>query len=77
MYLSLLDLMLQQTLEGNRYPAGREIEGYLALLEARALVNGCEGMESGRRYLKHGNDKGDHYMLDGSGVLTGIIDWEW
>lgn len=28
-------------------------------------------------YLKHGDDKGDHILVDEDFNITGIIDWEW
>nr|XP_031857217.1 uncharacterized protein CI109_007381 [Kwoniella shandongensis]KAA5524289.1 hypothetical protein CI109_007381 [Kwoniella shandongensis] len=77
MYLALIDNMIQQTLDGVRYPADREIEAYLALLEVRSLVAGCDALDSERGYLKHGDDKGDQWMLNDEGCIASVIDWEW
>lgn len=77
MYLALIDEMIKQTLGGDRYPPHAELEGYLGLLETKSLVAECQELETERGYLKHGDDKGDHYMVDKNGELTGIIDWEW
>ncbi len=77
MYLSLLDTMIQQTLDGLPYPPGREIEGYLSILETRTLVAGCTELDEKVGYIKHGDDKGDHYMVDSKKALIGIIAWEW
>lgn len=76
MYLDLIDNLIQQTLDGKRYPPSREIEGYLTLLEVRTLVEGCKELDEGLGYIKHGDDKGDNWMVDESGALTNIIDWE-
>lgn len=32
---------------------------------------------SGRFFIKHADDKGDHILVDKDGNITGIIDWEW
>jgi hypothetical protein len=77
MYLTYLDIMLEQTRQEKRYAPIHEIEGYLALLDARVLVDECKELDEGLGYIKHGDDKGDHFMVDEEGRLTGVIDWEW
>jgi hypothetical protein len=77
MYLTYIDHLLTQTKEGKRYAPAYESESYLILLEARSMVEGCKELEEGLGYIKHGDDKGDHFMVDPSGALTSVIDWEW
>jgi hypothetical protein len=76
-YLSTIDTMLRETLEGIRFPPSTILLGYLALLDIRCLVSECDELEEGPYYIKHGEDKGDHIFFDNQGDLTGVIDWEW
>jgi len=77
MYLGLIDRMIDQTLAGIRYPPDRIVDYYLILLEVRSLVDGCDELDSEIGYLKHGDDKGDHYMLNAENQVVSVIDWEW
>lgn len=77
MYLAHLDRMIEQTILGQRYSPGVELAGYLVLLEVRTLVAGCSELEKAIGYLKHGDDKGDHIMIDDNGNVVSVIDWEW
>lgn len=73
MYLGHLDLYIQQVLDGERYQPLLEVNGYLALLEVRSLVAGCDELDGMGGRNKHGSDKGDHVMIStgegGAGYL--------
>jgi hypothetical protein len=77
MYLTYINHLLDQTIEGRRYAPAYEVDAYLILLEAKVLVEGCKELEEEQGWLKHGDDKGDHYMVDADGNITSVIDWEW
>ncbi|WVQ65208.1 uncharacterized protein L199_003381 [Kwoniella botswanensis] len=78
-YLSSIDLVLGKIREGIFYPEIARF-AYLAHLELKDMVNRYdhwETCEDGRFYFKHGEDKGDHIMIDEDGHITGVLDWEW
>ncbi|WWD05435.1 hypothetical protein V865_003512 [Kwoniella europaea PYCC6329] len=78
-YLWSIDLVLRKVIEGVFHPeAARYV--YLAHLELKDMVNRFDKwdtFEDGKFYFKHGDDKGDHIMVDENGHITGILDWEW
>lgn len=76
-YTSLLDTTLQQIILGIRYPPSQELFYYLGVLELKTLVENCDELERGPWYIKHGEDKGDHFLVDEERNLCGVIDWEW
>lgn len=74
-YIETIDALLQQTLAGRRYPPSEVLSAYLVLLETRSLVEGCTEMDEGPNYIKHGEDKGDHFLFNNNDLVA-AIDWE-
>ncbi|KAI0106207.1 phosphotransferase enzyme family-domain-containing protein [Nemania sp. FL0031] len=75
-----LHLILDLILRGEMY-SQRPVDAYLVhrfLLDLVPLVV-SESLHDGdpHYYLKHGDDKGDHILVDEDYNITGIIDWEW
>nr|XP_031863149.1 uncharacterized protein CI109_001628 [Kwoniella shandongensis]KAA5530221.1 hypothetical protein CI109_001628 [Kwoniella shandongensis] len=77
MFVAKMDVWMKETVEKKRYLPSEELVSYLMLLEARALVEGCKEMEQGPWYLKHTDERGDHFWANEKGELVNIIDWEW
>lgn len=52
---------------------------YLAHLDMRDLIGNDDdaGEQDGDTFLAHRDDRGDDFLLDEEGHLTGVIDWEW
>lgn len=62
-------------LEFTRFP----LDNYLAFswrLEHLPELLSTSGSPSGPFYLRHGEDKGDHILIDNEYNITAIIDWE-
>lgn len=76
-YLAVVNIMLKQTLDGMRAPRSQALRSYIALLEVRSLIEECEEMEAGPWYIKHGEDKGDHFRHAKDYSVTGVLDWQW
>ncbi|OCF56702.1 hypothetical protein L486_05556 [Kwoniella mangroviensis CBS 10435] len=57
----------------------RTLDRYLWHLELRELVNACNVLKEEPKevYIKHDDEKGDHFLVDEEEKVTGIIDWEW
>ena len=47
------------------------------ILDSASNILSYHGLDDGRFYLKHADDKGDHILVDDDYNITGIIDWEW
>ncbi|WWC60604.1 uncharacterized protein I303_103178 [Kwoniella dejecticola CBS 10117] len=77
-YLSHIDVALQYIFE-ERICTRNTLEAYLWNLQLRELVASCDKLAEPltRGYVKHGDAKGDHIMVDENDNLTGVIDWEW
>ena len=56
------------------------VENYLSFCWRRDMIthatNLCNETATKAFFLKHGEDKGDHIMVDADFNITGIIDWE-
>nr|XP_031863144.1 uncharacterized protein CI109_001623 [Kwoniella shandongensis]KAA5530216.1 hypothetical protein CI109_001623 [Kwoniella shandongensis] len=77
-YLAIIDLRLEQTLRGERYPPSLELLHYLILLDLRTYLNDhCPELEEGPWYIKHNDENGNHVMMEKDGTINGVIDWEW
>lgn len=76
-YLAFFDTALQQLREGTRAVPQYLLVDYLTALELRSLVEGCAELDEGPWYVKHGEDKGDYFMVDDDGNLTAVLDWDW
>lgn len=78
-YLAYIETGMKAIIEGRWCVSSKARNFYLAMLEARRLVAECTELEedSGPFYLKHGEPKGDHLMVDNNGKITAVIDWEW
>ncbi|WVF70958.1 hypothetical protein IAT40_005753 [Kwoniella sp. CBS 6097] len=77
-YLATIDFVLRKIENGVLSPDD-PIGVYLWHLEMMEIINkyakwGEE--DNGPYYLKHGDDKGDHILIDEEGNITGILDWE-
>ena len=59
-----------------RYGAHR---AYLAHLEVRDLILGCAALQEDEQefYLKHPDGTADNILIDGSGAVSALLDWEW
>lgn len=78
-YLAYIDTVMTAIVEDRWCAPSKSLKHYLTLLEARSLVEGCKdiGEDEGPFYIKHGEPKGDHIMVDDAGEITAVIDWEW
>lgn len=60
--------------------AEREIDAFLIhcfLLDSASNILLYHGLDDGRFYLKHADDKGDRILVYDDYNITGIVDWEW
>ncbi len=76
--ISRLQLILDRIVAGEMY-AQRSVEAYLLhrfMMDLVSLLTPAPS-DSEQFYLKHGDDKGDHILVDELFNITGIIDWEW
>jgi hypothetical protein len=76
-YVDFFDTALKQIIAGTRALAKHNVDDYLIAMEIRSLVSQCKELEDGPWYMKHGEDKGDHFMLREDGSVSGVIDWDW
>ena len=55
------------------------LRAYLAHLEVRDLILDCAALaeEEPEFYLKHPDGTADNILLDESGAVTALLDWEW
>ncbi len=77
-YMAFIDLTLRQILDEQRFTLD-PLTPYLWHMEMKELVNKSPGLakKEVEFYLKHGDDKGDHFLVDDEGHLSAVIDWEW
>lgn len=75
---SLLEQELARITAGETH-SQRALDAYLIHRFLLDLVDRLKPASnpSGKFYLKHGDDKGDHILVDENFNITGIIDWEW
>lgn len=76
-YLKFFDTALEQILAGTRTLPKWMLMDFLTALELKSLILSCSELDDGPWYIKHGEDKGDHFMVDDDGEITGVIDWDW
>ena len=77
-YLTYFDTVMKAIVENRWCAPNKSLDYYLALLAARTLATAREELgEQGPFYLKHGEPKGDHMLLEDDGQITAVIDWEW
>ncbi|WVQ94462.1 hypothetical protein IAU59_001541 [Kwoniella sp. CBS 9459] len=77
-WISSINTRLRLLLRRELVATDREIDLYLALIEARSLIQGCAELDNpGPFYIKHDDDRGDHIRAAEDGAVTGVIDWEW
>lgn len=65
---------------GNHEISSLPIDNCLSLMWRLSAIDtlvDSSASRSGPFYLKHGDDKGDHILVDDDHNITGIIDWEW
>ena len=70
----ILDLIIREEIYSQRAVDAYLIHRFLIDLIPSILPS---ERESPKYYLKHGDDKGDHLLIDEDFNITGIIDWEW
>ncbi|KAI8680624.1 APH domain-containing protein [Fusarium sp. Ph1] len=70
----ILDLIIQEEMYSQQAVDAYLIHRYLLDLVPRVLP---PVFDDEKFYLKHGDDKGDHILVDEHFNVTGIIDWEW
>ena len=77
-HTSSLQFNLDLILRGEMYTR-KAVDAYLIYLFLIDLIPLVlpSTTESGKFYLKHADDKGDHIMVDDDWNITGMIDWEW
>ncbi|WWD18195.1 hypothetical protein CI109_102644 [Kwoniella shandongensis] len=76
-YITYIDEILLRIERGLMYQSN-PLFAYLSHLETREMVESHQGWgDESVFYLKHDDDKGDHIMVDESGGITGLIDWQW
>lgn len=76
MYINfILDLITRQEAYTNHPVDAFLIHRYL--LESIPSIFPNNGLDDGKFYLKHANDKGDEILVDEDFNITGIVDWEW
>lgn len=76
-FLSQIDEVLECYFEGNRLSRVPARDG-IVLLWMRDLVKNYEPFNKEEpTYIKHADDHGSHILLDESGNITGLIDWDW
>lgn len=72
-------IQLHQQAIRDREISGLPVDSYLSLQWREShlskLASGSAS-EAGPFYLKHGDDKGDHILIDEDYTITSIIDWE-
>lgn len=77
-YTSVFDTAMKQILDGTRTRPQHALWDYLTALEMKTLLTQCAELDGDEKYyIKHGEDKGDHFMFDEAGEITGVIDWDW
>lgn len=76
-YTAEIDHLLGLIAQDAYCAPSRSLPRYLALLEARSLVQDCTEMDEGPTYICHGEPKGDHVLVDERGHITAVIDWDW
>jgi len=52
---------------------------YLAYLEVRELILACPTLkeEETEFYLRHPDSKSDNMLIESSGAVTALLDWQW
>jgi hypothetical protein len=55
------------------------LRAYLAHLEVRDLILGCAALKEDESefYLRHPDLTSDNILIDESGAVSAILDWEW
>lgn len=70
----VLDLILREEMYSERPIDAYLIHRFLLDLVPTMIDH---SKESGKFFLKHADDKGDHILVDSEYNITGIIDWQW
>lgn len=73
----ILDLILRQEMYSAQAVDAYLIHQYLLDLVPSVLPPSSNQDARQQYFLKHGDDKGDHILVDDDFNITGIIDWEW
>lgn len=78
-YIAYFDTVLAAIAENRWCAPSKSLAFYQGILKAKRLVEGCAEMkeEPGIFYIKHGEPKCDHFLVNGAGELTSMLDWEW
>ena len=77
-YLAFFDMVMTAVLENRWCSPERSVPTYQGMLEAKRLVEACKELEdTGPFYIRHGEAKCDHFLVDDEGHLTAMLDWEW
>jgi hypothetical protein len=78
-YLAFCDMVMDAVLGDRWCSPEKSVSTYQAMLEAKRLVQACKelGEDIGPFYIKHGEPKCDHFLLDDQGDITAMLDWEW
>ncbi|WWC99070.1 hypothetical protein V866_005964 [Kwoniella sp. B9012] len=77
-WIATIEARIQMILERRYCSHESQLWMYLALLEAKELVRGCDEMRRpGPFFIKHDDDEYDHIRANEAGEVTGVIDWEW
>jgi len=75
-YYDHFDQTMKRIVTGHWVPQLLKVQHYLVALESRTLVELCPGLDEGPWYLKHADSKGDVWLVNEQGEITGGIDWE-
>nr|XP_018265003.1 uncharacterized protein I303_03185 [Kwoniella dejecticola CBS 10117]OBR87161.1 hypothetical protein I303_03185 [Kwoniella dejecticola CBS 10117] len=78
-YLARIDAALELIHLGALRPTNKALDNYLWHLEMRELVRASTKLAERPQelFIKPDDEKGDHMMIDESGKISGVIDWEW
>lgn len=76
-YADYFDTAMKQIVAGTRSWPQFDLDHYLISLEARSLVVACEELRVGPWYMKHADDRGDHFLVREDGSVAGVLDWDW
>lgn len=78
-YVDHFDRRMEYIIAGQWCEDEAKVQCYLQCLESKSLVEDCEELAraTGPFYIKHGEAKGDHILVDHEMKVTGTIDWQW
>ncbi|WVR05597.1 hypothetical protein IAU60_002616 [Kwoniella sp. DSM 27419] len=77
-YLAHIDAVLRY-LDLDALNEKTPLDAYLWHLELREMVASCPLLaeEPDVLYIKHDDEKGDHFLLGEDNEMVGVVDWEW